>query len=844
MIRAENITKKYITESENVYAVNDISLELSQKGMYMILGKSGCGKTTLLNMLSGLDIYDSGRLYVNDVEISCYNNKDLDSYHNLNMGIVFQEHNLISHFSVYDNLKLALAIQSWEGKTEDETNKIISQTLEKVGLAGYQKRKISQLSGGERQRVAIARVIVKQPEIIFADEPTGNLDVKTSKQIFELLKSLSKEFIVVVVTHDKDAAYIYGDTIYNISNGHIEKSIEQTTSKYFSKYSMILRTKDGVKQIDEVTYDEICTIVSDVICNADKTDTIVINNVCIDSSGDKVKFKFVEKNRKNKKVEKLPYKYKIQLAFKFLRKKKFSFIMTIVLMTISTILLYITGAVTFYDEKTVVKNYLNMYTPEILPCYVQESYVDDFYEEHSGYVNKGEFLYSLIADSVSEGSTFIVRAASEDIYTQDMLDYRTVTTLYLPSDYSGIELIKGRYIEKDNEIMITDYVATELGLDIGAQVYYNSKCFDIVGIVKTDYIAYNLRAKLSYGATSSHIEYYVMYRYNVVYLSSEYLYQEKKTIDARIGIEHSDFLLESRENSYMSSECYYDSASKIKEEQLIYGRLPQHQNEILVTLGYMESHSKYDSEEFVEEEYAYIDLYEEKYNNYYSGELNLYRYFSQGVKIVGIVDNYNNSEVNADIFIYKDKWNEIKEDYYEYYSASYLFTVKSKQYDKLLDVIYDKNIKLDEPAIQQIYEFANIIEKIKPVLYIVLVLTLVLDSVMLMTFIHISLRENSKNIGILRALGMSSKIIESIFQLEFWITHIVSIILSIPLIFIVQSIANNEYSKQLTENPYDIMEWNIIIAALIIAFKTIIGIISMSVPIRKYKKKRIIELMR
>ena len=192
MIRTEQITKKYKTLSGDVLAIEHVNLHFSCNGLYMILGKSGCGKTTLLNILSGLDSLDEGHIYVDGIDISNSGEAELDDYRNLKMGVIFQEYNLISELTVLDNLRLVLEIQDWDEKSETTIQSMIGETLAKVGLKGYESRRINQLSGGERQRVAVARTLIKHPNIIFADEPTGNPDSKTSSVIFDLLCDIAE----------------------------------------------------------------------------------------------------------------------------------------------------------------------------------------------------------------------------------------------------------------------------------------------------------------------------------------------------------------------------------------------------------------------------------------------------------------------------------------------------------------------------------------------------------------------------------------------------------------------------------------------------------------------------
>lgn len=218
----QGLKKTYRTSNQNtVLALNDVSFILPDKGMVFLLGKSGSGKSTLLNVLSGLDSFDEGSVEVNGKNLKDYSRKELDEYRNYECGIVFQEYNLLPELNVKDNIALSLEFQ---GKNEIQEK--VKNALDQVELSGYENRKVKELSGGQKQRVAIARAIVKDPEIIFADEPTGALDEETGKGILSLLKGLSSDRLVVVVTHDEDFAREFGDRIIELSDGKVIKDTQ------------------------------------------------------------------------------------------------------------------------------------------------------------------------------------------------------------------------------------------------------------------------------------------------------------------------------------------------------------------------------------------------------------------------------------------------------------------------------------------------------------------------------------------------------------------------------------------------------------------------------------------
>ncbi len=222
MLETKNLTKIYKPKKGMpVKAIDNISLRFPNTGMVFLLGKSGSGKSTLLNLLGGLDRYDGGEIIIKGVSSKNFNQSHFDSYRNTYVGFIFQEYNVLEEFTVGANIALALELQ---GKKAD--NAVINEILKEVDLEGYGARRPNELSGGQKQRVAIARALVKRPEIIMADEPTGALDSNTGKQVFDTLKKLSADKLVIVVSHDRDFAEQYADRIIELADGRVISDVE------------------------------------------------------------------------------------------------------------------------------------------------------------------------------------------------------------------------------------------------------------------------------------------------------------------------------------------------------------------------------------------------------------------------------------------------------------------------------------------------------------------------------------------------------------------------------------------------------------------------------------------
>ena len=218
MLQLKNITKNYLSGDNEVQALKGIDIEFRENEFVSILGQSGCGKTTLLNIIGGLDRYTSGDLIINGKSTKEFKDKDWDTYRNHSVGFVFQSYNLIPHQTVLANVELALTI-SGVGKAERKKKAI--EALQKVGLGDQLNKKPNQMSGGQMQRVAIARALVNDPDILLADEPTGALDSKTSVQVMEILKEISKDRLIIMVTHNPELAKKYSSRIVKLLDGKI-----------------------------------------------------------------------------------------------------------------------------------------------------------------------------------------------------------------------------------------------------------------------------------------------------------------------------------------------------------------------------------------------------------------------------------------------------------------------------------------------------------------------------------------------------------------------------------------------------------------------------------------------
>lgn len=370
MLEIRNITKVYRSKAGNsVRALDGISMTFPETGMVFILGKSGSGKSTLLNIIGGLDGYDSGEFIIKGKSSKDFAGSDFDAYRNTFIGFIFQEYNILDDFTVGANIGLALELQG-----KKATNEKISEILTQVEMLDYAKRKPNELSGGQKQRIAIARALVKDPEIIMADEPTGALDSNTGKQIFDTLKELSKTKLVIVVSHDRDFAEKYGDRIIEMKDGRILSDVTKHEVEAKAISSGILQMNGNLLRIEQgyqLTAEDLELInrylkqqSTDILISGDRrlNDTVRSaagisadnRSACFDETDAATDIVTKDYTGTNTKFirSRLPMKNALKMGGNSLGHKKFRLVMTIFLSLIAFALFGFADSLGAYDKIT------------------------------------------------------------------------------------------------------------------------------------------------------------------------------------------------------------------------------------------------------------------------------------------------------------------------------------------------------------------------------------------------------------------------------------------------------------------------------------------------------------
>ena len=285
MIQLDKVNKYYNKgRSNEIHVIDNTTMTLPDKGMVCLLGPSGCGKTTLLNAIGGLDKVDSGQIYIDDQLITRSSSNKVDTIRNARIGYIFQNFNLIDDKTVFENVAIALRMIGI--KDPKIIQERVNYCLEKVGIYQYRNRKTSALSGGQRQRVAIARAIVKNPRIIIADEPTGNLDSANTLEIMNIIKTISRERLVILVTHERKIAEFYSDHVAEMKDGRIIRAYNNDSSRYLDyqlENKIYLRDMPVVKDFHQDDID--VKVYSDEERQADIKVVIKGNNLYINTGG-------------------------------------------------------------------------------------------------------------------------------------------------------------------------------------------------------------------------------------------------------------------------------------------------------------------------------------------------------------------------------------------------------------------------------------------------------------------------------------------------------------------------------------------------------------------------------
>lgn len=832
MLELNKINKIYESKKgSKINALKDVSIKFENTGIVFILGKSGSGKSTLLNVIGGLDNFDSGELHLFNKNIKEFSDADLDYYRNTYLGFVFQEFNLLEDLDVNENVSLSLKLQ--QKNNEEKVEKI----LEELELIDLKKRKINELSGGQKQRVAIARALIKNPKIILADEPTGNLDTDTGIQVMNLLEKISKDRLVIIVSHDEELAKKYASRIIRIKDGKI---IEDKLMKKYESTSKIKR--EYIKLINS----------------------------------------------------KLPFFDSLKFGVSTIFSKKIRFLLTILLVIFTlTIfgsfsiissfdhfkshadLLSVNNESYIYLQKGNAEEYENLFTNEDIKKLSQELDEYNIIKVNSD-ENAKKITYKSIGidfpniDGID--APLYYTASSDDnlnfvLINENGLKYEMIGRLPSNSDeiaitnYIADHIIKFGILKENEKITVADY-SEILNNNISINIDNQEK--KIVGIIKYDMNKYSFykdktyndltdEEKKSFDGINQTLLYKKEYLYNNLFVVNEFFDDNyKMTVNAVSTLDNKTYTLKA--TSLSEPVYYYDGKNKKKITSL-------EENQAILNVNLLMNDS------FNDKFMSYVSDNQSKNIDLENLKLDFINEFLDDSDVIGKEINIDLIAENSDKILKSAKGIQIigvyfsdtdnKTNYFspqlvEPYLESSLKVSKiiikadtKKEMENLLSKYdflnsNDESIVAKTPYSYNIETSVNSLLMLKNLAQISSVVLFVFSALLISNFITVTIKYKEKDIGILRAIGASKRDIFKIFIWEGLIMGIISLAVSTILLFPIIHLLNINFSSNLRFELHVLFfdSYQILRIASVLF---ILIFVSSMIPIRKISSKRPID---
>ena len=769
MIELRNVKKIYTSKkAQDTIALDNLNLKIGNKGMVFIVGTSGSGKSTLLNVLGGLDGISSGKILVNGKNISDFKSKEYDSFRNTYVGFIFQDFNILDQYNVYENIELSLKLQNKKANRNE-----IDKLLQDLGIENLGNRRINELSGGQKQRVAIARALIKKPKMILADEPTGNLDKNSSEQIFRILKEISKNYLVVVVSHDMERAISYADRIVKIEDGKV---------------------------------------ISD-------SDTELNDNI----------------QPMELKKSKLPLSYALKMSITSFKSKPFKLFMTILLTTISLIFIGFTVNCAMFNKGMFISNTMKDNKNYTYDIYYQKINADSS-GNPINFKNKDYKNIEKLTNSKINKAYSLYDNEQELSFEYGNLKNVSAYYNHKPSIFSFIEVeddrlfknILGRKPKNQNELVIHEYLADYIlkfgVMDSNNKIYYPTSYNDLVssnrniklgnnkvvitGIIKDDSSMFNKKSsKFQNEELSKYYDEYTL-RGNIIYVKgftdnvilrkdNNSIY--KKSVLRKDNEELSRKITPLKEETEIITENGINKINKLNKNEVVLSldtlKLLD-DSFVSIYNMYLTTNNKVDTPDTLNE---FIPLYlKEKQQNKLNVIYDIYTEKATG---------YNNLRLNL-IGITFDENNYVSFDF----AKDYDITTKKVNFVR----IYDDNInhlrkvfnkisllgynnlskkpdKYYVANINNVSDMYNVIATYKGLYKYILIISLIFilfTFLLFSNFISVSISYCKKEIGILRSLGARNIDVIKIFGYESIIISILSWGLSVISWYIICAILN------------------------------------------------------
>ena len=848
MIEVKNVTKVYKSKKKSqCVALDRISFKLPDTGLVFIVGKSGSGKSTLLNIIGGLDSATSGEINVFGNKIHDFGESGLYSYRSGMVGFIFQDFHLIDSLTVKENILLSLKLIGDEDvKLYDDK---VSNILRDVDLDGYEDRYPSELSGGEKQRVAIARCLIKQPDIILADEPTGNLDSNTTKQIIDLIKKISKNKLVVLVSHNLYDAYEYADRIIELSGGKIINDLERNSG--YTQKMRIENNKVIIPLLKKFSKDELGEILNE--CKKEHVTELVQDDL-----------KFIPYEEKESKINKIPIKSgkfkasaSVMLSYTFAKRHKISFILSAFITAVVMVVIALAQSIAYYNPSETIIEELSSGKDVFV---VKKNNTDSLNNntiipindsDINGFSNLNNDTYPLYLDNIK------ITTDNRMIYYQNP---KVAKTIYVAETFGTLQTTE-------------EFALKNLNID-ELNIYTSDAEYRPYGVYITDYIA---DAFIYYGKAESYDdvlgvitdELLVNWGYVNGIIMTNYKETYRDTINKIIfdggnelgeeEIAFFDYVIQSLAIGYTFEENYKDYATDVTIDRNL---LPSYNvavngidisNSIYWFLSGSSHRYALNENEICLSYTIYNKIFKTTYSpgtlkEFVPHQVTISTTDTTGTKTIEktvTVAYLMNSELSI-FYVSDDLFKEFHQKLFGSYCL-YIDNAKEDVIKYALDNDYVSN-SLRMGAVQTMTKSVEIFNSFFVMIYMILVIGLIS---VIINFGVRNIKANMYEIGILKALGCKYKNLSIIFIIHLVVVLLLTIILFTTGFYIFSDLANTilvESLKQLAPNNI-MMDLSFIKfdsnLVLIDSFSMIvIALISTLVPMIRLKNIRPVQIIK
>lgn len=812
MIKINSLTKTFANRKQEVVALNNVDISLEDKGLVFINGVSGSGKTTLMNIVTGLERQTSGSIQFEDFDASNISEGKWDAIRNTELGIIFQNFNLLEDITVYENIVLPLKIQN---VSDDDYKRLCRDTLNYVGLKGYENRKINELSAGQKQRVAIARAIVKKPKVIVADEATGNLDGLNTAMVLNLLNDISKDCLVILISHDIYAARRYADRIITLDEGKIILDVDNKKMKelYNGDYQYHI-TNEKIDICDNLDCLDIMDVIEkegewnkDTLLNMKFNVAISLKEKGICST------EYDSKPNVLASTKSLAFKEIIANVFHHFNRKKTRKVFTTFLIAFISMLFLVINTLNANDFSTTL---MNAITSSESSCFsVYEKGVD--INEIPRNIYKGETYISKLIECIGEDRLLkihLLEFENEEGYSDSMAVI----------DYSECNFFKELSVEgelptNDNEVVLS-YIYSD-SYKIGDILNIGGTFAKVVGFANTkiggadescSIVSPNISNTWINNITKINLQ-----GFNIKYAMDIDNIATAKTISSM-------------------------NVLSCKENELVSGSFPENENEVLVSKTFADEIMT-DNNDTLVENYLITDLHSDKFDTAFSDMLNLYDYVGRKLSIVGVYDEEKESTDIGNIVFVDSVYQNIINDYKEYFNYSSIYAYFDSNSRDDVKRLNDNGFVVEDENFQIIYTFMDITTNLKNVSSISNVVCCLMIIFLLVISFVANVKDNAKKIGIYRAIGINSRDISKIYLFEAGLICAAAMILAMIGEKLVINMINAQFSMSINESIIKMINIDLLSSVKLCVMILIISLIITAIPIIKMSKKKSIKLI-